>query len=276
MKAPAYDGLFPPDSVTWRVQGDPLLWVGGLRALLLQAVHPAAMAGVLAHSDFSADPWGRLFRTAQYVGIVSFGTRAEVAQIGAHVRGLHARVSGTDEVTGASYRATDPELLRWVHGCEVESVLTVHQRGGGGLDDDEVDRYYAEQTRAAAVVGLDPATVPDSAAAMAEYFASMRPALAVDDRTRRIARYILAPPMPRRVSLTTPARPAWAAAATVAAATLPRWTRRMYGLPGLPTTDLAARVALRSLAAAVTLAPERYRVGPHLRAARDRVARTAA
>jgi uncharacterized protein (DUF2236 family) len=272
MAAPAYDGLFPPDSMTWRVHGDPLLWVGGLRALLLQAVHPAAMAGVLQHSDFRADPWGRLFRTAAYVGTVSFGTLAEVERAGARVRGLHARVAGADEVTGATYRADDPELLRWVHCCEVASFLTVHQRAGGQLSAAEVDRYYAEQTRAAAVVGLDPVDVPDSAVAMADYFEAMRPGLSVDHRTRRIATYLLAPPMPRWVSLATPARPAWAAGTVVAAATLPRWVRRMYGLPGLPTADLAATVALRTLRVAVAAAPERYRVGPQLRAARERVA----
>jgi uncharacterized protein (DUF2236 family) len=272
MVAPAYDGLFPPDSVTWQVHGDPLLWVGGLRALLLQAVHPAAMAGVLQHSDFRADPWGRLLRTAAFVGTVSFGTQAEVERAGARVRGLHSRVVGTDEDTGATYRASDPELLRWVHCCEVASFLTIHQRAGGRLSALDVDRYYAEQTRAAAVVGLDPADVPDSAAAITDYFETMRPELSVDRRTRRIATYLLAPPMPRWVALATPARPAWAAGTAVAVATLPRWVRRMYGLPGLPTADLAATVALRTLRMAVAAAPERYRVGPHLRSARERVA----
>ncbi len=270
-----YDGLFPPDSVTWRVHGDPLLWVAGLRALLLQAVHPAAMAGVLQHSDFRADPWGRLFRTAGYVGTVSFGTREEVAKAGARVRGLHDRVSGTDAVTGVSYRATDPELLRWVHCCEVASFLDVHQRARGDLSDAEIDRYFAEQTRAAAVVGLDPATIPDSADAMAAYFDRMRPQLAVDNRTRRIAGYLVVPPMSRRVALLTPARPAWATGTMVAAGTLPGWVRRMYGLPGLPPADVAATVALRALAAAAARAPERYREGPHLRAARERVASAA-
>jgi uncharacterized protein (DUF2236 family) len=269
---PSYDGLFAPDSVTWRVHGDPVLWIAGLRALLLQAVHPAAMAGVLQHSDFRADPWGRLFRTADYVGVVSFGSRAEVERVGAHVRGLHSRVAGTDATTGVTYRASDPELLRWVHCCEVESFLTTYQRAGGGLSRDEVDRYYAEQTRAAAVVGLDPADIPASGAAMASYFDGMRPLLAVDRRTRRVATYVLTPPMPRRVSLLTPARPAWATGAALAAALLPRWTRRLYGLPGLPTADLAATVALRSLKHAMDLAPERYREGPHLRAARARLA----
>lgn len=264
-------GLFGPDSITWRVHGDPILWVAGLRALLLQAVHPAAMAGVLQHSDFRADPWGRLLRTADYVGVVSFGSTSEVAKAGSRVRAIHATVRGSDPVTGVRYSAADPELLRWVHCCEVESFLTTYQRAGGGLSPAEVDRYYAEQTRAAAVVGLDPAEVPASAAEIAAYFDRMRPELAVDDRARRVAGYVLRPPMPRWVALATPARPAWAGVAGLAAALLPRWARRLYRLPALPTTDASATAAVRALRAASSRAPERFRQGPHLRAARARL-----
>ncbi|MDQ1699335.1 MAG: hypothetical protein QOG34_1198 [Frankiaceae bacterium] len=271
---PGDSGLFGPDSLTWRVHADPVLWVAGLRALLLQAVHPAAMAGVLQHSDFRADPWGRLRRTADYVGVVSFGSSAEVKSIGRRVRALHGTVSGRDEITGVTYRAADPVLLRWVHCCEVESFLTTYQRAGGGLSPAEVDRYYAEQTRAAAVVGLDPAEVPASAAEIAAYFDRMRPELAVDDRARRVAGYVLRPPMPRWVALATPARPAWAGVAGLAAALLPRWARRLYRLPALPTTDASATAAVRALRAASSRAPERFREGPHLRAARARLGLT--
>ncbi len=266
-----YDGLFPPESVTWRVHSDPVLWVAGLRALLLQAVHPAAMAGVLGHSDFKADPWGRLIRTANYVGTVSFGTRSEVNALGRKVRGIHRKVAGVDPVTGSIYRADDPELLRWVHCCEVESFLTTYQRAGGRLSAGEVDRYYREQTRAAQVVGLPPAQVPANATQIREYFDRMRPRLTVDRRTRDVASYVVLPPMPRWVQLTTPARPGWAAIAGLAVALLPRWARRLYGLPALPTTDVAAAAGLRVLHTAMRAAPERLREGPHLRAARLRL-----
>ena len=264
-------GLFGPDSVTWRVHADPVLWVAGIRALLLQAVHPAAMAGVLQHSDFRADPWGRLRRTADYVGVVTFGSTAEVETIGRRVRALHATVRGHDDATGVSYRASDPALLCWVHCCEVESFLTTYQRAGGGLSPADVDRYYAEQTRAAAVVGLDPARVPASAADIAGYFDRMRPDLAVDDRARRVAGYVFRPPMPRWVAIGTPARPAWAGVAGLAAALLPRWARRLYRLPGLPTTDVSATAAVRALRLAGRHAPDRFQEGPHLRAARARL-----
>jgi uncharacterized protein (DUF2236 family) len=263
-------GLFGPDSVTWRVHADPILWVAGLRALLLQAVHPAAMAGVLQHSDFRADPWGRLRRTADYVGVVSFGDSDEVDRIGARVRRIHASVRGTDETTGIAYRADDPHLLRWVHCCEVESFLSTYVRATGGLSAQEVDDYYAEQTRAAAVVGLDRDDVPASAEQMAAYFRAMRTETAVDRRARRVASYVLVPPMPRWARW-SPARPAWAGVAGLAAALLPGWTRRLYGLPTPPGSSAAATAAVRALHGAMSAAPDRYREGPHLRAARERL-----
>lgn len=264
-------GVFGPDSLTWRVHGDPVLWVAGLRALYLQALHPAARAGVLEHSDFRADPWGRLLRTAGYVGTVSYGSTAEVQAAAAHVRRLHARVRGADARTGVTYRAEDPELLRWVHCCEVESFLSTFQRAGGGLTPTQVDAYYAEQTAAAALLGVDPATVPANAAQVAAYFAALRPQLAADDRARRIAWYVLVPPMPRWVALATPARASWAAVAGLAFALLPRWARRCYGLPGLALTDVTASAQLRLLAELAHRLPAGVREGPHQRRARERV-----
>ncbi|HVA59370.1 MAG TPA: oxygenase MpaB family protein [Mycobacteriales bacterium] len=264
-----YDGLFPPGSVTWRVHADPVMWVGGLRALLLQAVHPAAMAGVLEHSDFRSDPWGRLMRTANYVGTVSFGPRADVERLGARVRQLHARVEGRDRVSGRRYRASDPDLLRWVHCCEVDSFLSSYRRSGGRLDDRDADRYLAEQTRAAAVVGLELGEIPASVSALADYFAAMRPSLLADERVRATARFVLHPPMPSKL---LPLRPAWAGIAALAWALLPPWVRRLYGLPGLGVVDLLATSQLRILAAGLRALPATVREGPHVRAARRRLA----
>jgi uncharacterized protein (DUF2236 family) len=187
---------------------------------------------------------------------------------------VHAKVRGIDGRTGRTYSARDPHLLLWVHCCEVESFLTTFQRGGGGLTSAEVDAYYAEQTRSAAVVGLDPDQVPSSAAEMTTYFRRMRPELHADERTWRAARYVLVPPMPAWVQLATPARPAWFVGAGLSGALLPRWARRLYRLPGLPVTDVAATVGLRAVRAALRQAPERYRVGPQLRAARERLAQS--
>src|SRR5487761_1975866 len=134
-------GIYGPQSVSWRVHGDPLLGLGGLRALLLQALHPLAMAGVAAHSEFRADPWGRLVRTARYIGTVTYGTTAEAHRAAARVRGLHRTVNGIDPVSNRPYSASDPELLTWVHVTEVDSFLTTARRGGLALTDAEADRY---------------------------------------------------------------------------------------------------------------------------------------
>ena len=264
-------GLYGPDSVTWRVHADPSMALAGLRALLLQATHPVAMHGVFSNSDFRADPWGRLFRTAEYVAVTAYGTTREAERAGARVRGIHRRLSGVEPDSGRAYRVDDPELLRWVHCSEVESFLTTAVRCGLRLSDEDKDRYYAEQTVGASLVGLDPDEVPDSVAAMQDYFSGMRPQLRVGPDARAAAQFILWPSMPALVRLGTPARPAWAALATASFAMLPRWARRLYRLPGLPTTDLAATAAGLAFRKGLLVVPERLRNGPHLKAAQERV-----
>jgi uncharacterized protein (DUF2236 family) len=267
-------GLYGPDSVTWRVHGDPSMALSGLRALLLQALHPLAMAGVAQHSDFRDDPWGRLFRTAEYVGVTTFGTTDEARRAGARVRGIHRKLAGIEPETGRRYRVDDPELLRWVHCAESESFLSTALRCGLRLSPAERDQYYAEQTRGAELVGLDPATVPASTDQMAAYFRDMRPALRVTKAARDAAVFVLWPPMPALVQLGTPARPAWVALASAAGAMLPRWARRMYRLPGLPTTDIAATAAGLAFRSGLLVVPESLRQGPHVKAARQRLGRT--
>src|SRR5437764_3706501 len=155
-------GLFGPDSVSWRIHADPSMLIGGLRALLVQALHPVAMAGVAQHSDYQDDPWGRLQRTVDYVVTTTFGDTATALAAGARVRAVHTRVRGVDPVTGRPYRADDPDLLLWVHAVEVHSFLAAYRRYGGLLRRADADRYLVEMVRAAELVGLDPADVPAS------------------------------------------------------------------------------------------------------------------
>lgn len=265
-------GLYGPDSVTWRVHADPSMALAGLRALLLQAVHPLAMSGVAQHSDFREDPWGRLFRTAEYVGVTTFGTTADARRAGAKVRGIHRKLAGIEPESGRAYRVNDPDLLRWVHCVEAESFLSTAVRCGLRLSAADQDRYYAEQTRNAELVGLDAATVPASVDQMAIYFRDVRPELRVTAAGRDAARFVLWPPMPTTVQLGTPARPAWVALATAAFATLPRWARRLYRLPGLPTTDLAASAVGVAFRTGLLVVPDALRAGPHLKDARTRLA----
>lgn len=259
MSAPD-EGLFGPGSVTWRLHADPTLIVGGLRALFLQSLHPTVVAAVMEHSDFRTDPWGRLMRTAEYVGTVSFGTTREARRAAARVRGMHRRVPG----------AGDPELLLWVHCCEIDSFLDTARRGGLRLSPADADRYVMEQTRAALLVGAEEG--PRSAGELRDYFTGLRPQLAMTPPALEAARYVLRPPMHRAVRLGTPARPAWAGLASLGFALLPRWARRMYRLPGLPTTDLAATAAVFALRAGLLAVPPVLRDGPHVKEAKARIA----
>jgi len=264
-------GLFGPGSVTWKLHDEPILWLAGLRSLYLQALHPRAMAGVAQNSDFREDPWRRLIRTSNYIGAVVFGTTAQARAAGARVRALHARLRAVDPRTGELFRIDEPDLLRWVHVSEVESFLTTAVRAGVALTPAEIDRYYAEQLQAAALVGLDPATVPDSAAAVAGYYERMRPELAITRDSADAFVFLSAPPMPYRLGL-TPVRLAYTGIAALAVGLLPAWARRMYGLPGLPTTDLSAGLSVRALRALIAAVPRRFYAGPVYRAAMSRVA----
>ncbi len=266
-------GFFGPDSVTWRVHSDPSFSVGGLRALLLQALHPVAMDGVARFSGgFREQPWPRLIRTATYVDTLTFGTRTEAVEAVARVRSIHTRLGATEETTGRAYRVDDPDLLLWVHCCEADSLLTVARRAGLPLTDADADRYVAEQVTSAELIGIPPGDVPASVAELAEYFARMRPSLAVTAAARDAYRLIVLPPMPTWVRYLTPAQPAWGGLAGLAVALLPRWARRMYSWPGLGLTDAAATGALKAFRQALLRLPQRARRSPIVWAGYDRVA----
>jgi uncharacterized protein (DUF2236 family) len=244
-------GLFGPGSVTWRVHLEPVLWVGGFRALLLQSLHPRVMRGTFQNSALF-DPrraWSRFQRTVEFVGVRTFGTRSEVEAAGVRVRRLHARLRGYDPDTGTTFRIDEPSLLLWVHCTEIDSYAEVARRAGA-IDDDETEQYLAESVRAAGVIGLRSA--PASRAEMRAYMERMRPALALTDEARHAVGAMFAP----RGHVPSATRLAIPAVASLAMATLPRWARRMYGLPGLPTTDLAATAALRSLRIATGMLPD--------------------
>jgi uncharacterized protein (DUF2236 family) len=267
-------GIFGPDSVTWRVHADPTMGPGGVRALLLQALHPRAMAGVAAHSDFRTDFWGRLFRTADYIATTTYGTTDEVGRAAARVRAMHRRHVVDDPLTGESYRLDDPELLLWVHCAEVDSLLSTARRAGLRLTDAEADQYVGEQCRSARLVGLDPRVdrVPTSVAELAEYFQAIRPSLRLTPPAIEGGRRLALPEMPWRVRLGTPAVPAWLGVVGLAFALLPGWARQLYGVPVLPLSDLGATVGVRALRTAVIAIPPALRDGPRLTEAKARAA----
>ena len=190
----ADDGLFGPASVAWRVSAD-LAWpVAGLRSLLMQALHPLAMAGVDQHSGWRRDPVGRVAATSAYLPRVTFGERAVAEQAAARVRRIHERVRGVDAVTGRRYAAGDPALLLWVHAALVQSSLAAVWAFGTPLPAQDSDRYVAEMMVAAELVGVPRPLVPASVAELERYVASVRPGLSCTPAARESMAYLLDPP----------------------------------------------------------------------------------
>ncbi|GGW94084.1 oxygenase MpaB family protein [Streptomyces noursei] len=240
-------GLFGPRSVTWQLHADPMMWIAGVRALYLQALHPRAVRGVRQNSAAfrmddrgRRDAWGRLMRTADFVGTLTYGTTDAAERAGAAVRGLHRRLTATDPATGERYRIDEPELLRWVHCAEVDSYLQVLRRSGHPLTDRQADRYLAEQRTGARLVGLDPDTVPGDRAALAAYFARIRPELALTPEAREVDAFLRRPPVPPAL---VPARELlWRPVAELAYAALPGYAHRLYGRPAPPPAVATRRL----------------------------------
>jgi len=233
-------GLFGPDSITWRVHADPAMFIGGLRALLIQTFHPLTMAGVADHSEYRRDPLGRFQRTVQYVGITTYGTTAEAERMIRAVRRVHGRVVGTAP-DGRRYAANDPHLLDWVHLTEVESFLGAYQRySTRPLDAEDADRYVAEMALLGQLIGAEqpPTSVAEMQAAMARF----RPELHIGRQARDAVRFLLVPPFP------LVARPAYGIVAGAAVSLLPSWARRMLWLPIAPGVEpLVVRPAATAL-----------------------------
>ncbi len=229
------DGLFGPGSMAWRLHGEPALLVGGLRALMLQALHPLAIAAVRDHSDYKSDVWGRFNRTSAYVSTTIFGDTAAALEQGAAVRRVHRRVYGVDSVTGLPYAADDPELLLWIHTTLVDSFLAAYRRYVGPLAPEDADTYVAEMVRQAELVGLAAADVPDTVAANTAFIDGCSAALQLTDTTREAMATFLHPPLP------VYRRPWWWLTARAAIAILPETAVRLYRLRRLPVVDAAVR-----------------------------------
>ncbi|HEX8628808.1 MAG TPA: oxygenase MpaB family protein [Catenuloplanes sp.] len=276
-------GLFGPGSVTWRLHEEPILILAGLRSLYLQALDPRAMAGVAQNSHYKSDPWGRLMRTSMYVGTTIYGTTAEARAAGDRLRRLHARLHATDPRTGERFRVDEPDLLRWVHVTEVESFLSTARRAGLALTDSEVDTYYTEQLRSAELVGLDPATVPATAAEVAVYYDAVQPELAMTREAAETMIFLTAPPIPWKLSMPLrlglnlgPTRWAYFGIAGTALALLPPWARRLYGGLGLPAIDVSADLSVRGWRLLLSALPRKLKEGPLREAAMERAVRLGA
>lgn len=221
---PGDPGLYGPDSVCWRVHGDfTSMLVGGVAALLLQMLHPKALAGVWDHSTFRQDIHGRLGRTATFIAATTFGNRADALSLIERVKSIHQHVRGTTP-DGKPYAADDPDLLTWVHTAEMSSFLAAHKLYvDPAISTADQDRYYAETALVSEMLGAT--NVPRTCAEIEAYLQSMRSALLVDDRTREVVRVVMNAPAPNRAT--------WPAAQLMLQAgpdLLPDWAQEMFGL----------------------------------------------
>ncbi|MEU3682806.1 oxygenase MpaB family protein [Streptomyces sp. NPDC030592] len=248
-------GLFGPDSVTWQAHGDPMMWVAGVRALYLQALHPRAVRGVMQNSDFRRDAWGRLMRTAGFVGTTTYGTTEAAERAGARVRKIHRMLGATDPDTGERYGVDEPALLLWVHCAEIGSYLHVLGRSGFPLTAAHADRYLAEHRHSARLVGLDPGSVPANRAELAAYFARVRPELAAGPEAHEVDDFLRRPPTH---PLLVPARELlWRRVAGLAYDSLPPYAHELYGRPAPPPATVTRR--LRATGAVLRAIPARLR-----------------
>ncbi|NWA73653.1 oxygenase MpaB family protein [Serratia proteamaculans] len=196
---PGDPGLFGPQSVIWQVHSDfTSMLCGGVSALLLQMLHPLALAGVWDHSNFRDDMLGRLRRTSQFVSVTTFGPTAEAERLIAKVKAIHLRVNGVSS-DGRAYAASDPDLLTWVHVVESRCFLASHLRyRNPHLAREQQDSYYREAARVA--VALGARNIPVSCCEIEDYLQRMRPQLVCDERTQEVARILLAAPAPSRLA----------------------------------------------------------------------------
>lgn len=223
-------GWFADDAPIRRVHADASMFVGGLRALLFQSLHPRAMAGVAQHSDYRTDPWGRLQRTADFLAATTFGPASQAERAVEIVHRVHDRVVGVTR-DGEPYAANDPHLLRWVHVAELDSFLAAHDRfGERPLRSAERDRFVADSAVIARALGV--LTPPLTERELRDQIDAFRPELRGTREARDAARYLLIqPPLPMA------GRPAYGMIAAAAVSLMPVWTRWPLRLPWMPVSE---------------------------------------
>lgn len=249
-------GLFTPDSLTWKIHSDPSMAVGGIRALLEQALHPVAMDGVAKNSNFREDAWGRLQRTGDYVTTLTFGSQDEAEALAARVRKVHTTL-GLD----------DPHYLLWVHMAMVDSFLDIALRSGMKLSDTEQDGYIEEMVLFAELVGIPRTDVPVNRQQLNQYFMDIAPELTASEDAKRAAIFLTIPPMKTLVRFATPAAPAWASLTLLAGSALPSWAKKLYGWPTLPGQNIATDISLKAIKNSLSILPDALLSPPVYKAA---------
>ena len=236
-------GLFGPQSAIWPVHGDfTSMLCGGISALLLQMLHPLALAGVWDHSSFREDIFGRLRRTSQFISATTFATVPDAERLIAKVKAIHERVSGVD-IDGTPYAASDPDLLTWVHVAECSSFMASHLRYRRVVvSPARQAQYFIESASIAERLGAR--NVPKTPQAVADYLEQKRPQLRCDDRTREVARVLMTTHLPGSV-----AQPAGAILMKAGVDLLPGWAQEMLDLRLKPLEQRLVRGGVHAIAA---------------------------
>ena len=204
----------------WRVHEDAAMFPGGVAALLLQSLHPLAMAGVAGHSGYKGDPWGRLQRTSNYIAVTTYGTIPDATALIEQVKSVHERVRGKD-AHGRPYRASDPHLLTWIHVAEIASFLWTHRLyGPRALSDAYADTYVEQTGIPARLLGVP--NPPRSVAELEATIAAYRPELELSDKAAETIDFLLRTP-----PLSGVAKAGYAGLAAGGIAALPAWARDM-------------------------------------------------
>jgi uncharacterized protein (DUF2236 family) len=252
----AGEPLLGPGTVTWLVNREGTLLVGGGRALLLQVAHPLVMAGVEQHSNYDSDPWGRLIGTLETTFQIVFGDPESSAAASARLRRRHDHVKGTS-AEGVPYDAQDPALMIWVWATLVESALVVYERCVAALSDEQRDRFYEEQKLFAYACGVPQGACPESYGDFTSYYERvLAEELRVTPGARAVADSIVNTPVP------LPLRPLLGANALLTAGLLPEPLRSEYGFAWGPGKERSLRVALAMLRAGNRVTPRVLRERP--------------
>jgi len=248
-------GLFGPASVSWRVQREATVMLGGARALLMHSAHPLVVAGARQTGMYASQPWRRLERTLRQTYTVVFGTREEALAASKRIDDVHRGIKGVDPVTGLRYDARDPDLLLWVHACLVDSFLEFERLTVGRLDAAGRQAFHEESMVAAELLRLPRERIPPTVPALRAYLDEVMASgiLRMTDGARRVADLFGDPPRD------VPRRPLWGLISFLAFQTLPTRLRRLYQVPDGPARRALLRASLLGLRLGRPLAPPRIR-----------------
>ncbi len=239
----ADDGYFGPDSVTWKIYSDPVAKLGGMAALLLQALNPNMMRLFDEATNSHGDSQGRDERTGRYLDTVVYGDRAHADAAARSVRRMHAHAVWDDPHTGLTLRADEPAWMDWTHNTLVYALIKAADAFGLDLTADEVDQFVVEQHVAAELLGIDPARLPSTWHELEKYIHRQRHWLSLSLPAAQVTRQLRKPNFRGN-----PAKVATEIVVTDGVISiLPSWAALLYGIEGRPMNLRAARAATRRL-----------------------------